>query len=82
MDNPTVMSVLEFCTQVGLWDGRRETAIQPSKKERKKHLFIARQSRSVEVMLLMRQAAQLCHGFPQSLTLEHLRGRLKGLGGH
>lgn len=39
------MSVLEFHDQVGLWDRRRETAIQASKKERqKKNLFIARQS--------------------------------------
>lgn len=34
MDDPALMSVLEFYTQVGLWDCRRETAIQASKKER------------------------------------------------
>lgn len=44
MDGPTLMSILEFSMQVGLWDRRRDTAIQASKKEGKKHLFIARQS--------------------------------------
>lgn len=43
-DDPALMSILEFYTQVGLWDRRREIAIQASKKERKKHLFIARQN--------------------------------------
>lgn len=33
-------------------------------------------------MLPARQATQLCKGFPKSLTSEHPRGRLKGLGGH
>lgn len=36
MDDPTLMSVLEFYTQVSLRDRRRETAIQASRKERKK----------------------------------------------
>lgn len=36
MDGPTLMSILEFSMQVGLWDRRRETAIQASKKEGKK----------------------------------------------
>lgn len=35
MDGPALMSILEFYTQVGLRDRRRETAIQASKKERK-----------------------------------------------
>lgn len=37
MDDPTVMSLLEFYAQVSLGDCRRETAIHVSKKERKKH---------------------------------------------
>lgn len=44
MDDPALMSILEFYTQVGLWDRRRETAIQTSKKDREKHLFTARQN--------------------------------------
>lgn len=44
IDDPALMSILEFYTQVSLWDRRRETAIQTSKKDREKHLFTARQS--------------------------------------
>lgn len=58
IDDPTVMSVLEFYTQVSLGDCRRETAIHVSKKERKKHLFIDRHSCSMEVPLLCNEQAR------------------------
>lgn len=35
MDGPTLTSILEFYTHVGLWDRRRETATQASKKKTK-----------------------------------------------
>lgn len=39
MDGTALMSILEFYTQVGLWDRGRETAIQASKKEGKKNVY-------------------------------------------
>lgn len=39
IDDLTVMSALEFYTQVSLGDCRRETAIHVSKKERKKNIY-------------------------------------------
>lgn len=77
MDGPALMSILEFYTQVGLRDRRRETAIQASKKEREK-TSIQCQTQPTE----RRQAAQLCERVWKSLTWERPRGRHKGLGGH
>lgn len=44
MDGPALMSILEFYTQVSLWDRGRETCHSGIQERGKKHLFIARQS--------------------------------------
>lgn len=82
MDDPTVMSVLEFHTQVGLWDCRRETAIQASKKERKKHLFTARQSRLCGNDATDATSSPAVRGIPKKPDLGAPTWRLKGLYGH
>lgn len=74
------MSTLESYTQVGLWDRRREAAIQASKKEKKTSIHCHTDPALWKRRYCNVKAAQLCERFPKILTWERPRGRLKGSG--
>lgn len=69
-------------TQARLWDCRRETAIQASKKERKKRLFIARQAALRKRCYQNATGSPAVREIPRSRTWDGPRARFKGVGAH
>lgn len=68
MDGPTVKSTLESYTQVGLWDRRREAAIQASKKEKKTCIHCHGRSCSGETTPLTRDSSPAVRAVPEKPT--------------